>query len=262
MSRATSLAATANTLFLSCHPISPATRAPQLGTCFIDRSFKLRQGLVAAKETKKEARAMNGFLSMLGFGSRGTREFDPADVAIAQGPDDDKPASGHQFACFGAGCFWGVELAYQRVPGVTKTEVGYSQGQMHLPTYEAVCSGQTGHSEVVRVEYNPTEVSYENLLGLFWDRHDPTTLNRQGGDVGTQYRSGIYFYTPEQEKAAKESLENHQKAVNRKIVTEILPAKKFYRAESYHQQYLAKGGRMGLRQSAEKGCNDPIRCYG
>jgi hypothetical protein len=141
---ATSLAATANTLFLSCHPISSATCAPQLGTCFIDRSFKLRQGLVAAKETKKEARAMNGFLSMLGFGSRGTREFDPADVAIAQGPDDDKPASGHQLACFGAGCFWGVELAYQRVPGVTKSEVGYSQGQMHLPTYEAVCSGQTG----------------------------------------------------------------------------------------------------------------------
>jgi peptide-methionine (S)-S-oxide reductase len=87
---------------------------------------------------------MNGFLSMLGFGSRGTREFDPTDVAIAQGPDDDKPVSGHQLACFGARCFWGVELAYQRVPSVTKSEVGYSQGQMHLPTYEAVCSGQIG----------------------------------------------------------------------------------------------------------------------
>lgn len=147
MTQATSLAATAKTLFLS-HPISSAARAPQLGSVFVDRSFKLRKLAakgVAARETK-ESRAMDGFLSMLGFGSRGAREFDPADVAIAQGPDDDKPVSGRQFACFGAGCFWGVELAYQRVPGVTKTEVGYSQGQMLSPTYEAVCSGQTGMS--------------------------------------------------------------------------------------------------------------------
>ncbi|CAN6569168.1 unnamed protein product [Malus baccata var. baccata] len=200
-------------------------------------------------------------LNKLGFGPK-TADPNSESSAIAQGPDDDVPAPGQQFAQFGAGCFWGVELAFQRVPGVTKTEVGYSQGFLHNPSYEDVCSGTTQHSEVVRVQYDPKECNFESLLDLFWSRHDPTTLNRQGGDVGTQYRSGIYFYTPEQEKAARESLEQHQKKVNRKIVTEILPAKKFYRAEEYHQQYLAKGGRFGFSQSAEKGCNDPIRCYG
>ncbi|MBA0761677.1 hypothetical protein Gotri_024291 [Gossypium trilobum] len=182
--------------------------------------------------------------------------------SIAQGPDDDVPAPGQQFAQFGAGCFWGVELAFQRVPGVTKTEVGYSQGFMHNPSYEDVCTGSTNHNEVVRVQYDPKECSFDTLLDVFWARHDPTTLNRQGNDVGTQYRSGIYFYTPEQEMAARESMEKQQKLLNRKIVSEILPAKKFYRAEEYHQQYLAKGGRFGFKQSAEKGCNDPIRCYG
>lgn len=121
---------------------------------------------------------------------------------------------------------------------------------------------KTGHSEVVRLQYNPAEVSYEDLLNVFWNRHDPTTLNRQGGDSGPQYRSGIYYYSPEQERVAKESLANHQKSLSRKIVTEVLPAKKFYKAESYHQQYLSKGGRMGSKQSAAKGCKDSIRCYG
>lgn len=145
---------------------------------------------------------------------------------------------------------------------MTKTEVGYSQGIVDNPSYNDVCSETTKHSEVVRVQYDPKECSYGSLLDVFWSRHDPTTLNRQGNDVGTQYRSGIYYYTPEQEKEALESLERQQKLLNRKIVTEILPAKKFYRAEEYHQQYLAKGGRFGFRQSTEKGCNDPIRCYG
>ncbi|KAL8150495.1 hypothetical protein V2J09_020303 [Rumex salicifolius] len=140
-----------------------------------------------------------------GFRSSEAAASDSPSAAIAQGPDNDVPEPGQQFSQFGAGCFWGVELAFQRVPGVTKTE---------------------------------------------------------GNDVGTQYRSGIYIYTPEQEKAAWESLEKQQKILNRKIVTEILPAKFFYRAEEYHQQYLAKGGRFGSKQSTEKGCNDPIRCYG
>ncbi|KAL2540014.1 Peptide methionine sulfoxide reductase A4 [Abeliophyllum distichum] len=203
------------------------------------------------------------WLNRLGFSTR-TPTDSPVDSSssIPQGPDDDIPAPGQEFAQFGAGCFWGVELAYQRVPGVTKTEVGYTQGYLHNPTYEDVCSGTSNHSEVVRVQYDPKDCSYETLLDLFWARHDPTTPNRQGNDVGTQYRSGIYFYTPEQEKAALESLDKHQQLLNRKIVTEILPAKKFYRAEEYHQQYLAKGGRFGFRQSAEKGCNDSIRCYG
>ncbi|KAJ0538689.1 putative peptide-methionine (S)-S-oxide reductase [Helianthus annuus] len=203
------------------------------------------------------------WLGKLGFGTR-TPAVSSMDQqsSIAQGPDDDVPSPGQEFAQFGAGCFWGVELAFQRVPGVTKTEVGYTQGFMDNPTYNDICSGTTNHSEVVRVQFDPKECSYESLLDCFWDRHDPTTLNRQGNDVGTQYRSGIYFYTPEQEKAAIESMEKHQNKLNRKIVTEILPAKKFYRAEEYHQQYLAKGGRFGFRQSTEKGCNDPIRCYG
>ncbi|KAK4788597.1 hypothetical protein SAY86_019916 [Trapa natans] len=200
-------------------------------------------------------------LNKLGFGPRAP---DPSsmDSTIPQGPDDDVPAPGQKFAQFGAGCFWGVELAFQRVPGVTKTEVGYTQGFLHNPTYEDVCTGTTNHSEVVRVQYDPKECSFEALLDAFWARHDPTTLNRQGNDVGTQYRSGIYFYTPDQESEAIASLERQQKLINRKIVTEILPAKKFYRAEEYHQQYLEKGGRFGFKQSATKGCNDPIRCYG
>jgi len=182
----------------------------------------------------------------------------------AQAADDDKPSAPNlQFASFGAGCFWGIELAYQRVPGVYKTEVGYTGGLTHAPSYQDVCSGQTGHVEAVRVEYDPNEVSYEKLLDVFWQRHNPTQLNRQGNDVGTQYRSGIYFYNKEQEEIAKASMEKEQaKLGSKKIVTELLPAKKWYKAENYHQQYLAKGGRMGFKQSAEKNCNDPIRCYG
>ncbi|GMH09644.1 hypothetical protein Nepgr_011485 [Nepenthes gracilis] len=209
---------------------------------------------------------MTSWLGKLGFGSRTpdttSVENSSSSASITQGPDDDIPAPGQEFSQFGAGCFWGVELAYQRVPGVTKTEVGYSQGFLHNPSYEDVCSGTTNHVEVVRIQYDPKECSYETLLDVFWGRHDPTTLNRQGNDVGAQYRSGIYYYTPEQENAAKESAEKQQQLLNRKIVTEILPAKKFYRAEDYHQQYLEKGGRFGFKQSAGKGCNDPIRCYG
>ncbi|XP_010448475.1 PREDICTED: peptide methionine sulfoxide reductase A4, chloroplastic isoform X1 [Camelina sativa] len=205
---------------------------------------------------------MNNLFNRLGFGSRPQAQVDPASAAIAQGPDDDVPSPGQQFAQFGAGCFWGLELAYQRVPGVTKTEVGYSHGFVHNPSYGDVCSDITGHNEVVRVQYDPKDCSFESLLDVFWKRHDPTTLNRQGNDVGTQYRSGIYYYTEEQERIARESVEIQEKILNKKIVTELLPATKFYRAEEHHQQYLAKGGRMGLRQSPEKGCKDPIRCYG
>lgn len=179
------------------------------------------------------------------------------------GPDTDVPDAGLQFATFGAGCFWGIELAYQRVPGVLKTEVGYTQGHMPNPTYEMVCSGRTGHTEAVRVQYDPTAVSYSQLLDLLWSRIDPTAVNRQGGDVGTQYRAGIYYYTPEQKEDAEKSMATLQEKLgSRKIATELKPAQKFYAAEKYHQQYLSKGGRFGSGQSAAKGCNDPIRCYG
>jgi peptide-methionine (S)-S-oxide reductase len=147
-------------------------------------------------------------------------------------------------ATFGAGCFWGVEAAFRRVPGVTATAVGYLGGSFENPTYEDVCTGKTGHAEVVEVDYDPAQVSYQDLLDVFWKNHDPTTLNRQGPDVGTQYRSAIFFHTPEQAAAAHASKEQLEQsgAYRRPIVTEIAPASTFYRAEEYHQQYLEKRG--------------------
>ncbi|XP_027335658.1 peptide methionine sulfoxide reductase-like [Abrus precatorius] len=181
----------------------------------------------------------------------------------AHDPDLDTPDNpDHELAQFGAGCFWGVELDFQRVEGVVKTEVGYSQGRTPDPNYKLVCTGTTNHVEVVRVQFDPKLCPYANLLALFWSRHNPTTINRQGHDVGTQYRSGIYYYNETQGRLAQESKEAKQLGLKEKIVTEILPAKRFYRAEEYHQQYLEKGGGQGNKQSAEKGCTDPIRCYG
>lgn len=147
-------------------------------------------------------------------------------------------------ATFGAGCFWGVEAAFARIEGVISTAVGYSGGTTENPGYEEVCTGRTGHAEVVQVEYDSSKTSYEDLLQVFWSSHDPTTLNRQGPDVGTQYRSAIYYHTPEQESIARASKEEMQSSgrFNGDIVTEITSASTFYRAEDYHQQYLAKRG--------------------
>jgi peptide-methionine (S)-S-oxide reductase len=149
-----------------------------------------------------------------------------------------------QTATFAAGCFWGVEERFRQVKGVTATAVGYTGGRRAHPTYEQVCSGATGHAEAVQVVFDPEQVTYEQLLQVFWDNHDPTTLNRQGPDVGAQYRSAIFFHTSEQEQAARASkakLEQSGK-YGRPIVTQIVPATEFYRAEEYHQQYLAKRG--------------------
>ncbi len=148
-------------------------------------------------------------------------------------------------ATFGAGCFWHVEALFRKVKGVKSTTVGYLGGTLNDPTYEDVCSGHTGHAEVVQVEYDPSMVTYDELLTVFWNNHDPTTLNRQGPDVGNQYRSAIFFYNPEQEAAAKmskEKLQNSEKFKNKKIVTEIVPSSQFYKAEDYHQQYFEKCG--------------------
>lgn len=145
-------------------------------------------------------------------------------------------------ATFGAGCFWGVEAAFRKLPGVTATAVGYMGGQRDNPTYEDVCSNRTGHAEVVQVDYNPDEISYDDLLETFWQSHDPTTRNRQGPDIGTQYRSAIFYHTLEQEAAARASREGAQPRFGRPIVTEITPADTFWRAEDYHQQYLEKRG--------------------
>ncbi|MEO8128180.1 MAG: peptide-methionine (S)-S-oxide reductase MsrA [Bryobacteraceae bacterium] len=147
-------------------------------------------------------------------------------------------------ATFGAGCFWGVEAAFRQLAGVTGTAVGYLGGTLKNPTYKDVCTGKTGHAEVVQVDYDPAKVSYDDLLNVFWTNHDPTTLNRQGPDVGTQYRSAIFFHSPEQEAAARASKENMQASgkFRRPIVTEITQASDFYIAEDYHQQYLEKRG--------------------
>ena len=152
-------------------------------------------------------------------------------------------------ATFGAGCFWGIEAAFRNVKGVKTTAVGYSGGTLKNPTYEDVCTGLTGHAEVVQVSYDQAEVSYQELLDVFWEIHDPTTLNRQGPDVGTQYRSAIFFHTPEQEAAARASKENLEasRRYQRPVVTEITPASEFYRAEEYHQQYLEKRGQAHCR---------------
>jgi peptide-methionine (S)-S-oxide reductase len=147
-------------------------------------------------------------------------------------------------ATFAAGCFWGVEAAFRQVPGVLDAAVGYSGGGFPNPTYEDVCTGRTGHAESVQVEFDPARVSYDQLLDVFWENHDPTTLNRQGPDVGTQYRSAIFFHNPEQEKAASDS-KSHLEAsgrYRRPVVTEIAPAQQFWRAEDYHQRYLEKRG--------------------
>ena len=147
-------------------------------------------------------------------------------------------------ATFGAGCFWGVEAEFRQVPGVTDVAVGYSGGDRENPSYEDVCTGRTGHAEVVEVQFDPEKVSYEDLLRKFWSVHNPTQMNRQGWDVGTQYRSAIFFHTPEQRAAAQASKEKLQASgkYRRPIVTEITPAAPFYPAEDYHQQYFEKQG--------------------
>jgi len=147
-------------------------------------------------------------------------------------------------AIFAAGCFWGVEATFRQLPGVVSTRVGYTGGQRPNPTYKDVCTDRTGHAEAVEVDYDPSKLSYEKLLDVFWENHDPTQLNRQGPDWGTQYRSAIFFTTPAQESAAKASKERLEKSgrYNKTIVTEIVPASTFYEAEDYHQQYLEKRG--------------------
>lgn len=145
-------------------------------------------------------------------------------------------------AAFAAGCFWGVEKIFSKMPGVVSTQVGYMGGSTENPTYEQICTDRTGHAEAVEVEYDPSRVGYEELLGTFWQWHDPTTLNRQGPDVGSQYRSTVFFYDAGQEQSARRSKQilEEAKAFKRPIVTEIAPAGKFWRAEEYHQKYLEK----------------------
>lgn len=152
-------------------------------------------------------------------------------------------------ATFGAGCFWGVEDIFRKLEGVMDTQVGYAGGDFDHPSYQDVCSGVTGHAEVVEVNYDPEIISYTDLLDIFWNIHDPTTLNRQGPDIGTQYRSVIFYHNSKQEELALESKKSLEASgrYEREIVTEIKPAGKFWRAEEYHQQYIEKTGRKSCR---------------
>ena len=158
--------------------------------------------------------------------------------------ENDKTMDKTYIATFGAGCFWGVEAAYRQLPGVLSTRVGYLGGTMENPTYRDVCSGRTGHAEVVEVTYDPARLTYDDMLTVFWENHDPTTLNRQGPDVGEQYRSAIFYHNDDQKKAAEASKAERDRSgkYRRPIVTEITPASTFYEAEDYHQQYLEKRG--------------------
>jgi len=160
-------------------------------------------------------------------------------------------------ATFAAGCFWSVELSFQRVPGVVSTRVGYIGGHTPNPTYQQVCSGTTGHAEAVEAVFDPDLVTYRELLTVLWDRHDPTTKDRQGNDVGSQYRSAVFHHSEEQRRVAEASIREEQARRPRPIVTELVPASTFYAAEEHHQSYLEKGG-----QCARKGDLTPIRCYG
>ncbi|HET7543547.1 MAG TPA: peptide-methionine (S)-S-oxide reductase MsrA [Polyangiaceae bacterium] len=163
--------------------------------------------------------------------------------------------AGHELAAFAAGCFWGVEDAFRHVPGVTATAVGYTGGHTSDPTYPRVCEHDTGHAETVLVEFEPKRVSYSRLLDIFFEIHDPTTLNRQGPDYGDQYRSAVFTQSPAQEQAARAALLRAQQKQSDKIVTEITPLGRFYRAEDYHQQYAERTGSHGcpIRQFSVDG---------
>jgi peptide-methionine (S)-S-oxide reductase len=175
----------------------------------------------------------------------GLKPLQPAAAEPAPSSPDRSAAMQLDKATFAAGCFWGVETTFRKIDGVVDARVGYIGGHTVNPTYKQVCTGRTGHAEAVELTFDPAKVSYPELLDAFWSLHDPTTLNRQGPDVGSQYRSAIFFHGPGQEQQARQSLAEVEAArlFKRKIVTEIIPATVFYPAEDYHQQYLAKQGR-------------------
>jgi peptide-methionine (S)-S-oxide reductase len=178
------------------------------------------------------------------------------EVELLDLPEDG--ASVQEEIVLAMGCFWGAELAFARLPGVISTAVGYTQGAKESPTYSEVCSGSTGHTEAVRVRYDPKEVTLAEILRTFWERHDPTQKDRQGNDVGSQYRGGIYYRTDEQKHAAEASMTSEAERLKHKLATELLPATTFWMAEDYHQQYLEKTS----FQSAKKRAKETIRCYG
>ena len=179
---------------------------------------------------------MKTFLSLLAAMSTAF-----ASAVAADAPSADKTET----AILGGGCFWCVEAQYKMLKGVKKAISGYAGGQVDNPTYKQVCNGDTGHAEVVKIEYDPSVITYRDIIDLFWEAHDPTTLNRQGNDVGTQYRSSIMYLNDEQKAIAEASKKEAQKDWKDPIVTEIVPLKKFYTAEAYHQDYFANNPTQG-----------------
>ena len=165
-------------------------------------------------------------------------------------------------ATFAGGCFWGLELTFQRVRGVAHTAVGYTRGEEGRPSYSAVCTGSTGHTEAVAVYYRPEDVTYEELLGIFFGRVNPTTVNGQGKDFGPQYRTGVYYHSEDQRETAQRCFDLEKERYTSPIATELKQAAPFWPAEKYHQKYLERGGRSGVPQSAEKDATYPIDCYG
>ena len=189
--------------------------------------------------------------ALVAAGMSGCQQYSAADTPKTKTNETSRTAANEEkkgmkteTATFAAGCFWGVEATFRQIKGVKATAVGYTGGRMDKPTYEDVCTNATGHAEAVEVEFDPTEVGYGQLLDVFWKNHDPTTLNRQGPDHGTQYRSAIFYHSPEQKTAAEASKQALEKSgkYRRPIVTEIVPASTFWKAEDYHQQYLEKRG--------------------
>jgi len=159
-------------------------------------------------------------------------------MLIAEGQSKGKPMEGLEKATFGAGCFWCVEAVFERLDGVTAVDAGYAGGTVPNPTYEAVCSGKTGHAEVAQITFDPRKISYEKLLAVLWEAHDPTTMNRQGADVGTQYRSVIFYHDERQKATAEKSMDAVRKRFSSPLVTAIEPLTSFYKAENYHQDYF------------------------
>lgn len=202
----------------------------------------------AGCERERTLRAADGAVGGESVPANLTQKSDTKDEGMQTHTEGDL-----QTATFGAGCFWGVESVFRQVPGVVDAAVGYSGGAMKNPTYKDVCTDRTGHAEVIQIQYDPKRVTYEKLLNIFWKSHDPTQVNRQGPDVGTQYRSVIFYHTPEQKAAAeasKKALEESHKH-RRPIATAIEPAGTFYRAEEYHQQYLSKHGMASCHVPSE-----------
>ena len=246
---------------LSCSSLVFVLTIPPLRAVAASLSTRLpfKSSTHLASSTLRSSRLVSHLLPGLLSATTGTSASHPS-VSLPPQPIHSMSTDAQQSlskATFAAGCFWSVELIFQREPGVVDTSVGYTGGSVKNPSYEAVCTGRTGHAEAVQVTFDPVKVTYNRLLDVFFDKHDPTQLNRQGNDRGTQYRSAIFVHSDEQRAEAEAKKAEVQKKYKAPIATEITAIGEYYPAEEYHQRYLEKGG-----QCAAKGDKSHIRCYG